>query len=190
MRPILKAETAWIAVFESDFSSQIFEDKTYSEWARYWIKRSPDTCVHEAKSTGNRYQMRKYEVFDKKFNPAKLAWKNWTCLSINETYKDYFGCGMSLEIRDPKGVINTVYCDTSAGYNNIWEHLLFSCIMFYLFSLNKFKEWNEVISNKEYHNSRVIRIPTLVPITVYNRFCNRTLYWDPSTFKFDSAINI
>jgi hypothetical protein len=187
MNPPKKADNDWVAIFESDFSAQYFKDKTYSDCVRYWVKRSGNNSIHEAKSTGNRYQMRNYEVYDKNFEPAVMELHDWTCVSISETFKDYFGCGLKMQISDSTGKINSVVCHTGVGYNHMKEHLLLTCIMYYLFSLSKFKSWSEVLSNNEY-SSPVLTIPSFVMITIYNRYSDISRFWNPSKYKFDTEI--
>lgn len=189
-----KADNDWVAVFESDFSAQYFEDKTRSDCVRYWVRRSGSNRVHEAKSTGNRYELRNYEIFDKDFLPTTMQWGNWKCLSFTETYKDQLGCAISMEIHDPSGSSRKVICGTTVRHNRIKDHLLVSCIMYYLLSISKFKSWSEALKDNEFFpqdgivKSSMLWVPSFVLITVYNRFSDISRFWWSDKFKFDTEL--
>lgn len=179
-----KANNDWIALFELDFSAHTFSDKTHCEDVRYWIKRSGNTQIHEASSTGNRYEMRNYEVFDKKGVKVNIEWFNWTCLSITETYRDYYGCGLRVEIGDPSGVIKSVSISTLIGHNHLKEHLLISCIMYFLLSLKSSNSWEEALSYEnnlskfEINNMGMLLIKPPIKDMIYTRFSTYDYKWD------------
>ena len=138
----------WIAIFKSDFTSKSFSHYVYSDDVFYWIKRSANTRVHIAKSTGNAYYMRDFSFFDKDLNKTNLFYyskNDWKCTDVTELALDFFGSSCAIIVEDPSGVSKTLNLNGQRVQGNeLSANLFFSVIIFLLKSLTPYKDWNDV----------------------------------------------
>jgi hypothetical protein len=169
------AKQDWIAIFKSDFSAKRFTQKANSDEVFFWIKEIPSKRVHTAISTGNSYELRNFKIYDKNNVETPLDYGGkWKCSVIVETHRDYFGSLLQITIIDPKGDIKKiglhqdVYCKRQI-LRRLTDEQSLSCILYYLKSLNSYKDWEHLNTNPQFFENKLPIIPLFVKKTVYTR---------------------
>ncbi|WP_029275109.1 hypothetical protein [Pedobacter borealis] len=171
--------TTWVAVFKNDFTSKTFKDYVYSDDVLFWIKRTNNLLVHTANSTGNTYFMRNFLFFNQKLEETYIYYSlnSWKCNDLEETGRDYFGSYCKVSIEDPKGISRTFYLNGDRPSQlSLPENLYFTYILFFLKSLDQYKDWNDIsIKCKDIYEDyfQKQQIPVNIIETVYLNFQER-----------------
>lgn len=141
-------KTDWIALFHSDYTSQVFFEAVASNAVLFWIKRSENGRTHRATSTGNIMQLRNFEFYTKNLEPTIFAYDNknsWSCAEIRETSKNRLGSSCFIKLVDPLGDMKEIRMSgwySRPGWNpSINEDLYFTALILFLKEMSTYESW-------------------------------------------------